>query len=459
MYVSPSHQLLLISHCHSIYITCRVKIRGSNLFFHQIISGTCPSNGYDSIPRSDVCALAANHHGYDIQQSRENIYELFADCSIEGWNDSSSTFSKMINILSHPWSINQVDDCKSNDDKCLCTSITPCFCSTKYYVDHDHENTHRKTQASGQFVVTWSLSLGGQESLLESSFLRAAFEQSVKDYINNDIRCSDDVNVKGAEFFGVQIPDPSTSDRRLKRAVSGNGKCKGDISKCKAPIKVKKKQETDDDDFRRRDLMVADASRVVKAFHTDDVFCNVFLSSTIFDAFKERLLTASTFSYNVDVDVINKLEGNLQLKYDVSFEPAKGDGLDQVEEVDGDADEPVPIESVCSASQCLSQRTVMRQIFGYFGLPWDENKHECLYQGINCNTDDLVTHIWLGELIGMIDMKHNVNMGMEYVSNDVDGLDDCSKSWLYWQDWWEDDSRFVQLFAFFERSISRCVHT
>ena len=341
---------------------------------------------------------------------------MLLECSIEVSKDISNTYVKIVNNLSNPWAAIQMDDCKSYDDKCHCTSVTPCFCSTRYYVESEpeHGNAHRKLQTNGQFVVTWDLSLGGQESLLESAFLKAGFEQSVKDYINNDIRCSDNVNVKGAEFFGVKIPDPTTSDRRMKRAVSGNGKCKGDIKKCKVPIKAKKEQINDDDifddAFRRRDLTVADASRVVKAFHTDDVFCDIFLSSTIFDTFKERLLTASAFSYDVDVDVINQLQGNLQLKYDVSFEPAQGDGLDQVEEVDGDADEPVPIDTVCTASQCFSQQAVMRQIFDYFSLSWDDNKHECLYQGINCDTNDLVTHIWLGEYTNIFNMKQYVTM-------------------------------------------------
>ena len=101
-----------------------------------------------------------------------------------------------------------------------------------------------------------------------------------------------------------------------------------------------------------------------------------FLSSTIFDAFKERLLLASAFNYNVDVGVINDLEGVMDLKYDVSFEPAPAGGLDQVEEVDMDPDEPIPIDPVCTESQCFTQKEVMRNIFNYFEVPTEEGKHE-----------------------------------------------------------------------------------
>jgi len=212
----------------------------------------------------------------------------------------------------------------------------------------------------------------------------------VKDFINNDILCSDNIDVKGAEFFGVELPDPTVDAAGKIKAVSGNGKCKGDLTKCQRPVKAKNEKNTG----KGRD---PDASRVVKAIHSADDFCDVFLSSTIFDSFKERLMLAATFNYNVDVDVINSLEGSLDLKYDVSFEPGTGSGLDQVDEVDMDPNDPVSIDPVCTESQCSTQSDVMRKIFVHFGIPVQQNKHECLYQGINCNEEDLVTHIWMGK--------------------------------------------------------------
>ena len=280
--------------------------------------------------------------------------------------------------------------CHPENEHCECSTEAPCFCMTKYFAKTNdiHQFHKRETIINSQFLITWSLSLGGNEYLLESAFLRAAFEQSIKDYINNDILCSDDLNVKGAEFFGIQIRDNSIGNQRKWTAVSGTGKCKGDVVKCKKPINVEKKQAfADDDDFRRRYLLASE----------NDVFCDVFLSSTIFDAFNERLLTASTFNYNVDVGVIHDLQGSLDLKYDVSFEPASSVGLDQVEKVDADPNEPVPINDICEESQCITQRQVIRQIYQHFELPYDENKHECLFQGINCNTQDMITHIWMGK--------------------------------------------------------------
>ena len=324
--------------------------------------------------------------------------------------DLSVNLHKSLDVVNRFLISNELYTCNSMINECQCTPRTPCFCTTSNYVELDHINMDRRSkQANGQFVVTWNLNLGGKESLLDSAFLKAGFEQSVKDYINNDIFCSADLSIKGAEFFGVEIAHETEGSLEKSRAVSGNGKCKGDISKCKPPIKAKKKPKkvdaTDDEDgddvfddvFKRRELWVPDASRVVKATHSRDEFCDIFLSSTIFEAFEERIMTASTFNYNVDVDVVSDLMGSLDLKYDVSFEPASSDGLDQVQDVDGDPQEPVAIEIECSESQCLTQRNVMKNIFNHFGIPFDENKHECLYQGINCNSADTVTHIWMGE--------------------------------------------------------------
>jgi len=254
---------------------------------------------------------------------------------------------------------------------------------------------HRRNKRNGQFSVSWSLSLGGRESLLEeSAFLKAAFEQSVKDYINNDILCSDNLAFKGAEFFGVEIKTGNDGKNGKRKAVSGNGSCKGDLSKCKKPLKVKKKNQNVGTVSR-----TPGKSRVVKANTSKDSFCEIFLQSTIFDAFAERLLTASAFNYNVDVDVLNDLEGNIDLSYEVSFEPEKGDGLDEVDDVDMDAQDPVEIEPVCAESQCSTQRDVIRNIFLYFDIDFDEEKHECMILGINCNEADLVTHVWLGKLL------------------------------------------------------------
>ena len=340
---------------------------------------------------SDLCAEAATTYGHAFhraflqpaQKHEENHPQSSAVCTLKQTSQ------------------NEISHCDPNKNKCQCAAQTPCFCMTNYFVEtKETQPIHRRrAQVNGQFLVTWALSLGGNEFLLKSAFLRAAFEQSVKDYINNDILCSDDLSLKGAEFFGVEIEDDSVTNQRRLKAVSGNGKCKGDIKKCKMPIKLKRDQVADDDVFDQDDFddSVDKNSNLIKTIKSSGDFCETFLKSTIFDAFDERLLTASVFNYDVNVDVISNLQGSLDLKYDVSFEPVSTAGLDQIEDVDANPDEPIPISDICEDSQCITQRQVIQRIYQHFELPYDDNKHECLYQGINCDTRDMITHIWMGK--------------------------------------------------------------
>ena len=119
--------------------------------------------------------------------------------------------------------------------------------------------------------------------------------------------------------------------------------------------------------------------------------------STIFDAFNETLITASSFNYNVDVKVIQDLKGSLDLNYNVTFIPAKEIGLDQIQQIGLDAMEPEEISTECTHSQCMKQRSVILDIFRHFNIDFDERKHECLYAGINCNEAKMVTQIWIGK--------------------------------------------------------------
>lgn len=373
------------------------------MFFHEIVSGNCELHGLLNINDDLLCNEAAKTHGYSIKELNKN-----EDYNAQVINQSDLAhicfLKSRVNIPFHPpdfisaynqkLALTVSEGCDDNASKagCECTVTNPCFCASRYYVDRKNDNFYRKTKKTdGQFSVTWTLSLGGRESLLEeSAFLKAAFEQSVKDYINNDILCTDDLAFKGAEFFGVEIVTDESANKMKKKAVSGNGSCKGDLSKCKKPLKAKKKVKE-----------VGTSAKVYSDDEDDDNdgFCEVFLKSTIFQAFEKRLLTASQFNYNVDVNVLNDLEGKIDLTYDVSFEPEKGDGLDQIEDVDMDAQEPVVINPVCSGSQCTIQREIIKNISEHFELDFDDEKHECMILGINCNEEDLITHIWMSEFI------------------------------------------------------------
>ena len=291
------------------------------------------------------------------------------------------------------------------------------LCATCFIIALLSIGLHKKTPkyrllqtTNRQYLVEWSISLGGKEFLLESPFLKAGLEQSIKDFINIDIQCSDDVNADGSasvSFHSVTMNDIDTSDEvdnRGVRRIEGNGKCKGDVEKCKRTVSGTADgtadDTADDDDFftvASKGKQMFQIKNNKNKNNKNNELCEEFEGSTIFDLFQKVLVTASSFNYNVDVGVIANLQGSLDLSYNVTFEAAAGGGLDQVDSVGMDVKDPVPINTECSESQCITQRSVIKSIFDHFGMVFDDSKHECLHQGLNCDSNDLVTHIWIGK--------------------------------------------------------------
>ena len=253
---------------------------------------------------------------------------------------------------------------------------------------HDKEGTYhsyrRNQEINDEYEVTWDINLGGKEFLLESPFLKAGLEQSIKEFINNQVQCETDFDPNAVSFYSVEIFDNQDTGTKNKKGISGSGKCKGNRTRCKRKVK----QSISD--------AGKNATNLVNVSTSKRGFCGEFSNKTIFDSFRQILITASHFNYAVDVDVTNKL-GDLKLNYNVTFVEARGDGLDQIEDVDLKVDEPIEYIANCTESQCLTQNLVMRNIYNHFGIAYDISKHECLYPGVNCDKDNLVTYIWMGK--------------------------------------------------------------
>ena len=289
---------------------------------------------------------------------------------------------------------------------CFCTAFHSKIFYKNILPNRQLQSTTNTTPAGdGQFLVGWTLSLGGKEFLLDSPFLKAGLEQSIKDYINLDIQCGDGINIDSStsvSFHSVEINNADTSDeigkRRLRR-VEGNGKCKGEPARCKRTLTgtadgIVNDIVDDEDDFFE---IESKRNHIFPKNNKNNDLCEEFQRTSIFDLFQKVVVTASSFNYNVDVDVIADLQGSLDLTYNVTFQPATGDGLDQIDSVGMGVKDIVPINTQCSESQCITQRSVIRNIFDHFEMTFDENKHECLHQGLNCDPNDLVTHIWIGK--------------------------------------------------------------
>ena len=253
----------------------------------------------------------------------------------------------------------------------------------------DNKRLLQTSVGSKEYSVTWDIDLGGKDALLESDFLKAGLEYSVKDYINKKLQCEarENEDLEGASFFKVRIEN--IEDENKVKRLSGNGKCKGNRTRCKK--KIKKSIS----DAGKHPENATGLSYGYKKFSTSDS-----CETSIFEMFKDTLITASFFNYNVTLDVINDFAGDLKVDLNVAFQESSGDGLDQIESVSFDAEEPVEINVDCDTScqeQRQKQRSIITNIYNSWKIPFDDNEHECLFEGINCNEQDLVTHAWLSK--------------------------------------------------------------
>ena len=241
-----------------------------------------------------------------------------------------------------------------------------------------HENRYlQDTDVQGNYSIQWDIDLGGKESLLQFPYIRAGFMRAVKDYINDDLKCNTASNLENASFYSVEVDENDVG------GVSGTGICRGSRERCKWEV-----NET---------ISSARKHSAVVASNTEDDVCANYQNSTIFDYFKSTVMTGMFFNYDVNVDVMSDTDGSLDLNYNVTFKSAEGDGLDQITSIELSVEEPVEIEPTCTTSQCILQRATMFHIYRHFGISVDLDKHECLYNGVNCNPEGLVSQIYLGE--------------------------------------------------------------
>ena len=88
--------------------------------------------------------------------------------------------------------------------------------------DHHSEDLKKEIKGrnlqdeSGEYEIQWTLSLKGEEYLLDSPFLKAGLELAIKDNINLELKCiaEEENDDEVSSFYDVEIEED-------------NGKCKG----------------------------------------------------------------------------------------------------------------------------------------------------------------------------------------------------------------------------------------
>lgn len=295
---------------------------------------------------------------------------------------------------------------------CQCLGISKAaLLRDNYPEEKKYEVNLRSLQTdteSDQFIVEWEIDLGDKDDLIQSSlYLKAGLEQAIKDYINNDIECDPDIDASDTAFHSVALTDVDPSTGRKLLRITGSGKCNGNKEKCR--YKMKKvipdadeifiiggdDDKNDDEDGDEEDKKSRFLQRPV-----DDEFCQELRTKKIFGFFQDVFVTGLFFSYNADVTTAEKeLEQQIDLEYNVTFQPGDSGGLNEISEFAMDVGSIVntTTKQCTEPNFCVKQRWIIMDILRYFGMKADDNKHECRHDGINCDGDDIIEYLWIGK--------------------------------------------------------------
>lgn len=248
------------------------------------------------------------------------------------------------------------------------------------------------TQPEGDYQVQWTMSLGGNEIIIESDYLRVGLEQAVKDYINLDLKCNysdvskspNKVNIP-TSFRSVAIANIRNTSKN-KISIVGNSVCNGNPDICKVGLQKstwnKKKYQVN----------------VLKSNDGISEECQKFLNTTIFDFFEDIFETGLFFDYKVDIATEKEeLKETMELDYNISFIPAQMNGLNKIEEIAIDVNNVKTITTHCNDTQCKDQKSVILELFDHFGILADANEHECSYRSVNCDRNNLVKYLFIGK--------------------------------------------------------------
>ena len=246
------------------------------------------------------------------------------------------------------------------------------------------EQTAPSVNQNGNFTVEWNVNIGNQSSLLESFYMKAGFEQAVKDFINLQLQCDTKKGNLNAVFRSLSIRRITTTTGK-KQILSGVGKCIGDRDICKKNLQA-------------RDSTMRKPRLTQKTSNKKNNPCEDFENNTLFDLFDDVFVDGLFFNYNVDLEgQKQELKDTLELDFNVSFIPTKSESLETVEEVDLSFKRIKDSTVDCSSPQCTIQKEVVVELFRYFADDFDETVHECEHARIMCHDDDLVKYIKIGE--------------------------------------------------------------
>ena len=286
--------------------------------------------------------------------------------------------------------------------------------ATVAYLHYDHGNTiinrerilqENNPNAENGMTVTVFLTIHNFRLLTSSTFFRAALEQTLKDYANTALECIDrssnknDLDLVSYTSFDLDLAPQLLSNREGKKVVNKTpcvllGSNWGNLEDISCYIEIKTKcrgeRDTCKNQFNERLQDNNIQQKTNKTKSQED--CNTVLNNrlrdkfTLFPLFGYQVLESRSF-FEFD---FQQLTGGFS---SISANKTLSDTKNITAEHNNSRTKNIPC-----LDQCQAQHEALQIIYSDFGEEFFYvGNHECDHKGLNCNEDNFVTSIWMGE--------------------------------------------------------------
>jgi len=271
-----------------------------------------------------------------------------------------------------------------------------------------------------QYDVLVKVFLDAQDGqlLLQNHLLKSGFEQSLKDFFNPDPDCFNEPDLPSYRSIDIDVMNQPREDLSNKNGINttscvllnsnlentNNIQCYIVVkSKCSG----KRKECAERINGRFLDNLKSETSK-------ENVTKKDSCGSTLSDLLADRSFSSATFNFEVD-DSSPGFSFNFEVD-DFAFDPEdpmfsfdpkdpmfafdfkpSDESLSGAKDIKAEENNDRSKDVSC-LDQCQAQHQALQEIYDDFGEDFFYyGDHECDHKGLNCNDDDLVTHIWISE--------------------------------------------------------------
>jgi len=251
----------------------------------------------------------------------------------------------------------------------------------------------------GQYDVLVTVVLSAQDGqlLLRNHLLKSGFEQTLKDFFNPDPDCFNGPDLPSYRGIDIDLMNQPREDKTNKNGINKTScvllnsnlentnniqcyiivksKCSGKRNECSERV-----------NGRFLDNLKSETSK-------DNITKKGSCGTTLSQMLAGRRFSSAIFNFEVGDSSPH------QFLFDFK---SSDESLSGAEDIQAEDDNERSKDVACF-DQCQAQHQALQDVYSDFGEDFFYyGDHECDHKGLNCNDDDLVTHIWISEYCQLI---------------------------------------------------------